>query len=540
MPRPATLLTAAAAPSLVFALALAALIPAQQPQPFPHRWVRISSQLRSDEDVEKIRRLARIASENGLTGALMAIGLDSIDLKGPDYLARLESVKDILKQNRLEMIPNIFSGGYGGAILAHDRNLAEGFEVRDLLYTVRDGQATLVPEVPLDYTGPAVDRLWTRELAVKPYRCYRVTFRAKTAGLPETRPFTSGAFRLTVQTPDNRNLTPWNARMPATSDWRETTWGFNTQGYDKVTISIGIRPNTPGTAAIDRVRVEEVGLLNVLRRSGTPITVRADDAPTVYEEGRDFAPIADPQLNFRFDHDGPPIRLLPNSRIRNGQRLRVSYYHGFSINDGQTTICMGEPKTYEIWRDLARRMHAAAAPPATSSPWTKCAPAAPAPPAVAATPASCSANASPASSRCSAKSIPRSTSGSGPTCSTPTTTPATNTTSSTATTPAPGTTSPATSASSPGITNAAPSASPSSPNSASAPSPALITTPITSTTPAPGSMNSAKPPTPKASCTPPGSISTTYSPISASLYPSNPTLHVAHQHARHIPSPHPQ
>ena len=363
MPRPVTLLTAAA-PSLVFAaLALAALIPAQPPQPFPHRWVRISSQLRTDDDVEKIRRLARTASENGLTGALMAIGLDSIDLKGPDYLARLESVKDILKQNRLEMIPNIFSGGYGGAILAHDRNLAEGFEVRDLLYTARDGQATLVPEVPLDYTGPAVDRLWTRDLAVKPYRCYRVTFRAKTAGLPETRPFTSGAFRLNVVTPDNRNLTPWNARMPATSDWRETTWGFNTQGYDKVTISIGIRPNTPGSASIDRVRVEEVGLLNVLRRSGTPITVRADEGGTVYEEGRDFAPISDPQLNFRFDHNGPPIRLLPNSRIRNGQRLRVSYYHGFSINDGQTTICMGEPKTYEIWRDLARRMHAAAAPP---------------------------------------------------------------------------------------------------------------------------------------------------------------------------------
>ena len=46
-----------------------------------------------------------------------------------------------------------------------------------------------------------------------------------------------------------------------------------------------------------------------------------------------------------------------------GDRLKVSYYHGFSINDGQTTICMGEPKTYEIWRDMARRMHAAVAPP---------------------------------------------------------------------------------------------------------------------------------------------------------------------------------
>ncbi|MCL4850856.1 MAG: hypothetical protein KJZ78_05675, partial [Bryobacteraceae bacterium] len=78
-------------------IALCGLISAQNTV-FPHRWVRISSQLRTDDDVEKIRRLARVASENGLTGVLLAIGLDSIDLKGPDYMTRLEAVKDILKQ----------------------------------------------------------------------------------------------------------------------------------------------------------------------------------------------------------------------------------------------------------------------------------------------------------------------------------------------------------------------------------------------------------------------------------------------------------
>ena len=343
--------------------ALCGLVYAQKSTVFPLRWVRISSPLRTDEDVENIRRIARIASDNGLNGVLLAVGLDSIDLKGPDYMTRLEAVKGILKQNRLEMIPNIFSGGYGGAILAHDRNLAEGFEVRDLLYTAREGQASLVPDVVLNYTGPAVERMWTREVAVKPYRCYRVTFRAKTEGLPETRPFTSGAFRLTVETADKRNLTPWNARIPSTTDWREVRWGFNTQRYDKVSISIGVRENTSGKAWVDDVRVEEVGLLNVLRRPGTPVVVRADEGGTIYEEGRDYDRIVDPQLNFRFDHEGPPIRLLPGGRIREAQRLRVSYYHGLSINDGQTSICMGEPKTYEIWRDVARRMHAAAAPP---------------------------------------------------------------------------------------------------------------------------------------------------------------------------------
>ncbi|HEY1337431.1 MAG TPA: hypothetical protein VGF59_07970 [Bryobacteraceae bacterium] len=346
-----------------FALLLLAVLAWPADKALPLRWVYISRGLRSDQDVEDIRKIARTASENGLNGVLLASGLDSIDLKPPDYFTRLDQVKEILRENHLEMIPSIFSAGYGGGILAHDKNLAEGLPVKDALYVVKGSQARIEPEIPVADGGPAVEGAWTREVAVRPYRCYRVTFRAKTAGLPETRPFTSGAFRLDVRTDDKRNLTPWNARVPPTSDWREYRWGFNSLWYDKVRISIGVSNAAAGKAWVDGVRVEEIGLLNVLRRPGTPVTVRSDDSQQTYTEGRDFDRIVDPQLNFKFDHEGPPLRLLPGGRIKDGDRLRLSYYHGFSINDGQTTVCMGEPKTYEIWRDMARRMHAAAAPP---------------------------------------------------------------------------------------------------------------------------------------------------------------------------------
>src|SRR5215470_19124496 len=78
----------------------------------PLRWVYISRGLRSDQDVEEIRRIARTASENGLNGVLFAAGLDSIDLKPPDYLTRLQKVKAIFDEYHLEMIPSIFSAGY--------------------------------------------------------------------------------------------------------------------------------------------------------------------------------------------------------------------------------------------------------------------------------------------------------------------------------------------------------------------------------------------------------------------------------------------
>ena len=168
----------------------------------PLRWVYISRSLTSDQQVEDIRKIAKLASENGLNGVLFAAGLDSIDLKPPEYMARLQKVKAIFNEYHLEMIPNVFSAGYGGGILSHDKNLAEGLPVKDALYVVKGDEARLQPEVPLADGGPAVEGVWTREVEVKPYRCYRISFRVKSEGLPATRPFTSGPFRLTVQTDD--------------------------------------------------------------------------------------------------------------------------------------------------------------------------------------------------------------------------------------------------------------------------------------------------------------------------------------------------
>jgi hypothetical protein len=67
-------------------------------------------------------------------------------------------------------------------------------------------------------------------------------------------------------------------------------------------------------------------------------------------------------LNFRFDHEGPEIRIPAGSRIQEGERLRVGYYHGTSIYNGQTPVCMSEPKLYEIWRTQARLVHQVLAP----------------------------------------------------------------------------------------------------------------------------------------------------------------------------------
>jgi hypothetical protein len=365
---------------------------------YPHRWFYVSRSLREDRHVEEIRQIARTAAEHGLNGMLLAAGLDRLDLQPPEYFTRLEQVQKLCQQLGIEIIPNIFSAGYGGSVVSHNRNLAAGLAVKDALFVAANGEARLAADPPVAFVNASLEEhaenrvrgyqlqdrpgevsfvdtnvfrsgkaslRWEnfgkdpggqarlmQEITVRPQRCYRVSLWARTEKLEP-----AGSLRVQVLAQDGRALAPWDAQAPSTTDWRKFTLGFNSLGYDKVRIYAGVRGGRSGRLWLDDFQIEEAGLTNVVRRPGTPVKVRSEAGETVYEEGVDYAPIADPQLNFRFDHDGPPIRLLPGGRVKDGERLRVSWYHGISINRGQVTVCMSEPEVYEIWRKQAALMH---------------------------------------------------------------------------------------------------------------------------------------------------------------------------------------
>src|SRR5258708_36187285 len=46
-------------------------------------------------------------------------------------------------------------------------------------------------------------------------------------------------------------------------------------------------------------------------------------------------------------------------KVREGPRLRASWYHAVSINNDQAMICPSEPATMAPLQDQARRVHAA-------------------------------------------------------------------------------------------------------------------------------------------------------------------------------------
>jgi len=388
---------------LAFTLFLTLLGSVCQAKDYPYRWVYVSRSLRSDSDVLDIESIVRTASEHGLNGMVLAAGLDRLDLQRPDYFARLEQVKQICSDCNIEIIPIVFSVGYGGSILAHDKNLAAGILVEDAPFVVQGGEAHLVQEPPVNivnggfeqYDGNHLvgyrfhdkpgevsfvdERVFKsgraslrfenfgryehgharvmQEVTVQPQRCYRLSCWVRTESLEP-----DGSFRMLVLSPDGRNLAPWDPRVPSTTGWRQVIMGFNSLNYDSVRVYVGVWGGKSGRFWVDDLEAEQVGLLNVLRRPGTSVTVESVRTGRVYEENVDFAEIEDPGLNFRFDHNPPVIEISARSRIKQAERLRVSYYHGMAINRGQVTVCMSEPKLYEIWWRQAALIHEHLAP----------------------------------------------------------------------------------------------------------------------------------------------------------------------------------
>lgn len=364
--------------------------------PYPDRFVWVFGwRLDRDTDVPAVTRLLEQAAPHGINGAVMSFGLDTLCQKSPEYFRRLDAVKAACDRLGIELIPAVFSVGYGGGALAHDRNLAEGLPVENAPFVVRGSEAALVPDTSVRigngdfeafsgqrfpgfnfhdrpgeisfvdtenrHGGQAALRLENftatpaghgrvmQEVRVQPRRSYRLSLWVKTE---ELQP--AGAFRVQVLA-GPRSLAPRSFNLPATGGWQKLTTVFNSLTFDSVRIYAGLWGGKAGRVWIDDWTLEEIGPLNVLHRPGTPVTVRNEDGSVTYAAGRDYEPLLDPGYSpHRVDRPAVSLRLAAGSRIRDGQRLRVSWYHPMAINASQITVCMGEPALHAIFDHEAK------------------------------------------------------------------------------------------------------------------------------------------------------------------------------------------
>jgi len=369
----------------------------------PHRWFYASRTLKEQKHVSELIEIARQASAGGMNGMVLSAGYSRILLKDPVYIGRLKQVQEGLSRLGVDLIPIFMTVGYGDG-LDENPNLAAGMPVRDALFVARGGQAVLVEDpAPTRINGgfeeisggapsgfildgkpggtlsvdSAVRHSGSRSLrfdcrkrskddpgyvrqqiAVHPYRCYVLRGWIRTSGLEKPRDFSLGHIRFEVKaSEDGRRLQYHDPGIPVQSDWMQFAVGFNSWGYSKVEIAVGNETSHTGEFWLDDIEVVETGPANILRRPGTPVSVRGETNGVVYQEGSDFDRISDPKLNHRFDHEAPRILLTRNSRIQEGEQLRISWYHSATLYQSQVSICMSEPEIYEIWRGQVRGLN---------------------------------------------------------------------------------------------------------------------------------------------------------------------------------------
>lgn len=349
------------------------------------KWVYCPTNLQADENIPKLEAIFRRAAAAGYNGVLLAdtkfARLGELGDNGPRYFRNAERIKRAAAENHLEIIPAVFPIGYSEALLFHDPNLAEALPVRDALFVVQNGTARPVTEPPAALRGGDFRnlKLWgfhdenmvadngsirvtnpngknariTQKLSLKPFREYHFSVRVKTQnfhGTPEVK----------LLTADGRGLNFANLGVKPTQDWTLHHVIFNSLDHEQATLYIGCWGGTTGSLAWKDAKLEEAGFVNLVRREGAPLKVTREDGTTLVE-GKDFEPLHDPRMgavpwkgSFDVWHTPPVLKTSQP----NGTRLRASYFHSVTVNDGQAMICPSEPKTLELLRDEARRMHA--------------------------------------------------------------------------------------------------------------------------------------------------------------------------------------
>ena len=359
---------------MIFTLALLALSQAEglAQEPLPERWLYCQTNLQVDANADALDVLWRRAAKAGYTGVLLA---DSKGAKLGDvpkvYFKNAERMKALAAELKLRIVPALFHIGYSNSMLWHDPNLAEGLPVKDALFVVKGGEARIEadPAVALrpkwsgldetvDAAFPAQDpggknARFSQKVKVKPFRQYHVSVRVR------TQDFKGGETKILVLGKPGSLVHSYPGIKP-TQDWTEHHAVFNSLESEEIAVYFGTWNGQSGTIQWADPKIEEVGLHNLLRRDGCPFEIKTEDGK-VLVEGKDYQKVVDPLMgskpyngSYTLWHEPPAIK----SSLPDGTRLRVSYYHTVTIHDGQVAACPSEPRTVELLRDEAKRMHA--------------------------------------------------------------------------------------------------------------------------------------------------------------------------------------
>lgn len=358
-----------------------------------NRWFTLSNGLESAGDLEKVKAIVTRAAAHGFNGVMLSSKAIATALTaGEASLGRLAQFSSFCNEKGIEVIPMMFSVGYGGFELDYNRNFSAALPATIPL-TVEDGKA--VPNTSgknyitngdfEEYTGNEFtafrnqsypgeisfvdtevfrtgktsirfEKIGThtrgsiaQALYLKPGYTYRFTCMVKIKDIDKSK-------RLRVKiTQDNGNTTLGRTDLRTfneTQDWKQVKIDFDVFTDQEIWIDIGSWKAKKGTFWIDDMRLHERGALtNIVRRKGTPLSLRSKDGSKEYIEGKDFKKI---EISRSLQH----VTLLPGSSIQDGDELVLSCYK-MSVFGKQRSLCMSNPDLFDYWGKLSAKVYSA-------------------------------------------------------------------------------------------------------------------------------------------------------------------------------------
>lgn len=351
----------------------------------PQLWYWHHSYLSATNSSEPAQSKALIdkAAAAGYGGlAFWDSSMDFLQRPGWDA-SKLKEVITYAASKGLKVLPTTAPFGYSDGILKDDPNLAEGQRVIGSQFKVSGG--TLVfqnsqPAIPngdfesgttgwfgmgdarvsrdttVAHTGSASAHITgsasasdnarlMQKVSVIPFRLYHLSLWIKTNALSRNHPTINVLdFDLKPGTALSRYYE--DVSIGSTADWTHYDFTFDSRESKSIGIYIGMWGGNSGDAWFDDITFEETALVNVLRRTGTPLKVY--DTTTTYGEGTDFDKIADPALAA---HPGsfdawhvPPVPTVPSgSKLKDGALVSIDSYSVFPIAGFQVGSCLTEP-----------------------------------------------------------------------------------------------------------------------------------------------------------------------------------------------------
>ena len=381
------------------------------------RFVYSSCDLCNPERMKRLGELTRTAASCGYTGMVLQGDIPYVFHMGEGPRRELRKYKRLCDELGIEIIPAVWSIGYG-AMLHVDPNLAAGLPCCNIPYVASaDGtKATYAPE-PFDagidggfeapketgngrfsfagwaftekpglvsfvdesvkHTGGKSVRFeleaakandpkdpQARALArikVKRNSRYVVSAWIRTEDVDKP-----SAFQIVFYTRpgkgevagSTRQLSFNRPKLQPSGEWARVTASLSTLDHEEIDMWIGSWGATKGRFWLDDVDVRLEGLADCLRRPGCPLMVRGEESGIAYKEGKDYAavpPLGKEQRAAARENGSLVLKLLPGGRIRPGERLSVSGFRSHRMkSDSQVSVCMSEPRFYELVEKSAK------------------------------------------------------------------------------------------------------------------------------------------------------------------------------------------